>query len=178
MISAFKAFGLTGSVCLKSPPNRTDFPPNGLSWFPRTSLRLLSKDSKHRRSLIGASSQIIRDVSKSRCASCVCFLMLHRESSVKSSGILNREWAVLPDGNNSDAIPDAATAKTIFPVDLRAAIIAVHKYVLPVPPWPYTNKSTCTLSLTDLRTLSYIVRCRSFKPRKIIIFWAASASRS
>nr|GEW37366.1 hypothetical protein [Tanacetum cinerariifolium] len=33
---------------------------------------------------------------------------------VKLSGILNREWAVLPAGNNNEAIPDDATVRTIF----------------------------------------------------------------
>nr|GEY90626.1 hypothetical protein [Tanacetum cinerariifolium] len=52
---------------------------------------------------------------------------------------------VLPDGNNNAAIPEAATVRTNFSSDRRAAVIAFHRKVFPVPPWPYTNMSLCVL---------------------------------
>ncbi|KAJ0913242.1 hypothetical protein HanRHA438_Chr06g0283391 [Helianthus annuus] len=91
MMADFVAFGLTGSVCLKSPPNNTDFPPKGSHELSSISLSVLSSDSKHRLSLMGASSQIIREVSLRSCASWVFFFTSQRESSVNSRGILNLE---------------------------------------------------------------------------------------
>ena len=54
--------------------------------------------------------------------------------SVNSKGNLNLECAVLPEGSSSDAIPEEATAKTIFAYDLSVVIIVFHKKVFPVPP--------------------------------------------
>ena len=62
--------------------------------------------------------------------------MWHVENLSMDNGIRNLEWAVLPFGNNKDAIPDDATAKTISLFDLILLIIAFHKYVFPVPPCP------------------------------------------
>jgi len=42
------------------------------------------------------------------------------------NGIRNLECAVLPLGNNSDAIPEDATAKIISLFDLTFVIIAFH----------------------------------------------------
>ncbi|GJX29578.1 zinc finger, CCHC-type containing protein [Tanacetum coccineum] len=60
-----------------------------------------------------------RSVSFNNVASCVIFVTEHTEESFSSSDNLNREWAVRPDGSNSDAIPEEATASTIFPSALH-----------------------------------------------------------
>nr|GEV41664.1 hypothetical protein [Tanacetum cinerariifolium] len=62
-ISIFDAPFFTRSVCRKSPPRRTDLPPNKEDGLLTISLRLLSSASKYRQSFIWASSQIIRSVS-------------------------------------------------------------------------------------------------------------------
>jgi len=69
-----------------------------------------------------------------------------------SKGILNLECAVRPLGSSKDATPDDATASTIFFSDRNLAIIAFHKKVLPVPPWPHTKKKPAD----PLRTRSVI----------------------
>ncbi|GKC27452.1 hypothetical protein Tco_1034746 [Tanacetum coccineum] len=79
-----------------------------------------------------------------------CFFMRHIDSSSKFRGIWKRECAVLPDGNNNAAIPEAATVSMIFSSDRRALVIAFHRNVFHVPPWPYTNISFCTLHRTAL----------------------------
>ena len=76
------------------------------------------------------------DVFSINFANCVCFFIWHVENLSIDKGIRNLEWAVRPLGNNKDAIPDDATAKTISLFDLILLIIAFHKYVLPVPPCP------------------------------------------
>ncbi|GJY09509.1 hypothetical protein Tco_0377694 [Tanacetum coccineum] len=68
-------------------------------------------------------------------SSCVFFVTEQTEESFSSNGNLNREWAVRPDGSNSDAIPEEATSSTIFPSARKAYIIVFHKNVFPVPPW-------------------------------------------
>lgn len=62
-----------------------------------------------------------------------CF-MLHVESPFTSIGIANLECAVLPPGISKAAMPLDATVKTISPLDLKAAEIALQMKVLPVPP--------------------------------------------
>lgn len=128
-------FGETGSVQRKSPPRRTEMPPNGWSSQSSTSCKDLSRYSKYRRSLIGASSHMIIDVGFIKSQSNV-FFMSQEVFSVRSIGILNLECAVLPDESSNDVIPEAETARTIFPVDLKYEIIVVHKNVFPVPPFP------------------------------------------
>ncbi|PUZ75901.1 hypothetical protein GQ55_1G247100 [Panicum hallii var. hallii] len=54
-------------------------------------------------------------------------LMSHTELSSISNGILNRECAVRPFGNNKDATPEDATVNTIFLRALRYETIAFHK---------------------------------------------------
>ncbi|GJY09560.1 hypothetical protein Tco_0377745 [Tanacetum coccineum] len=56
--------------------------------------------------------------------------------SWKWQRILNREWAVRPADRSREAIPDEATAKTIFPLDRSVLVIVFQRNVLPVPPWP------------------------------------------
>ncbi|GKG06806.1 hypothetical protein Tco_0329775, partial [Tanacetum coccineum] len=49
--------------------------------------------------------------------------------SVNSKGSLNREWVVLPASKSRDAMPDEATAKTIFPWDRSELIIVLQRNV-------------------------------------------------
>ncbi|MCI03703.1 hypothetical protein A2U01_0024743, partial [Trifolium medium] len=48
--------------------------------------------------------------------------------------ILNLEWAVLPPGNNKEAIPLVATVNTIFFCARKAEARVLHIKVFPVPP--------------------------------------------
>jgi len=95
-MSSFVPPGITGKICLKSPPHKIDFPPNGLSLgkslpFVRTSRSERSNASKQHRLFIGASSYTIREViSRSRARS-VFFLISHDEVSETVRGILNLE---------------------------------------------------------------------------------------
>jgi len=109
----------TGKICLKSPPRTIGLPPNGRIAFiglcsERMSRIVVSKASKQRRCVIGASSQIIREVTCKSSASIVPLFTLHVLVSVISKGILNLECAVRPFGSSRDATPDDATASTIF----------------------------------------------------------------
>nr|GFB12289.1 hypothetical protein [Tanacetum cinerariifolium] len=49
---------------------------------------------------------------------------------VKLSGILNREWAVLPAGNNNEAIPDDAIVKTIFSSKRRTQYFVEYEFLV------------------------------------------------
>ena len=51
-----------------------------------------------------------------------------------NNGIRNLECAVLPIGNNKEAIPNDATTRTILLSDLILVIITFHRYVFPIPP--------------------------------------------
>nr|GEW26406.1 hypothetical protein [Tanacetum cinerariifolium] len=110
IISTFDAF-FTWSVCLKSQPNIMLLPPKNVCGLSNMSLRQRSRASKQRRSFIGASSQMRRSGSLSKSASWLFFFMLQVNSSCKLSGILNREWAVLPGGNNEAC--KAASSKAV-----------------------------------------------------------------
>ncbi|KAH9564066.1 hypothetical protein CY35_04G004600 [Sphagnum magellanicum] len=44
----------------------------------------------------------------------ICCVMLQVDSSCKSIGIWNLEWAVLPPRSSKDVIPDEATISTIL----------------------------------------------------------------
>ncbi|MCH91603.1 hypothetical protein A2U01_0012530, partial [Trifolium medium] len=55
------------------------------------------------------------------------------ELSKVGTGILNLEWAVLPPGKRSDAIPLEATVKTIWDCDLKDEARVLHMKVFPVP---------------------------------------------
>lgn len=111
-------FGIAGSICQKSPPKTTTFPPNGLSLFPsfwnlRISRIVLSSASKQCLCVIGASSHIISldlIISSDSGLSCVT---LQVESSLTFTGIENLEWAVLPPGISKEAMPLEATVRTI-----------------------------------------------------------------
>ncbi|CAN0915427.1 hypothetical protein LINGRAHAP2_LOCUS29125, partial [Linum grandiflorum] len=77
------------------------------------------------------------DVCSIKRASDVPFLIAHVDVWSTSIGILKRECAVTPPGNNIVAIPDEATTKAIWPRLRTFAIMQLYKKVLPVPPWPY-----------------------------------------
>jgi hypothetical protein len=147
--------GMTGYVCLKSPPITTFMPPNGLSWLLSfvnlwMSLKLLSSALKQCLLVIGASSHNIRDILLKSSARNVPCLKSQVDSLLMFSGMWNRECAVLPPGTSSAAIPLDATAKTIFPSARSDVLIAFQRNVFPVPPYPLTNislPSYCLLSV-------------------------------
>ncbi|PVH38707.1 hypothetical protein PAHAL_5G331500 [Panicum hallii] len=109
-----------------------------------------SKASKHRLCVINASSHIIREVFLIKSASVVPLLISQIAVSSRSTGILKRECAVLPPGNNNEATPEEATARTIFLADLMDVIIVVHKNVFPVPPKPETKYNAASFAITLL----------------------------
>jgi hypothetical protein len=136
----------TGKIWPKSPPRTKSLPPNGIIALPgcsseRISHKVLSRASKQCLCVIGASSHIISVDIFMSLANIVPRLTLHTPISFKSKGILNLECDVWPLGSSKEATPDDATAKTIFFSDQRCAMIAFHKNVFQVPPWPQTKKS-------------------------------------
>nr|GEV01367.1 probable receptor-like protein kinase At4g39110 [Tanacetum cinerariifolium] len=56
-------------------------------------------------------------------------LLLRRIFSVRSRGILKREWDVRPAGSNREAIPDEATASIIFPSEC-IGLMAIRIWLL------------------------------------------------
>jgi hypothetical protein len=76
-------------------------------------------------------------------ANIVPHLMLHIPVSFRSKGILNLECAVWPLGSSKEATPDDTMAGTIFFSDQGCAVIAFHKKVFPVLPWPQKNQESC-----------------------------------
>ncbi|KAG5052114.1 hypothetical protein JHK87_004312 [Glycine soja] len=58
------------------------------------------------------------------------------KSSKTGIGILNFECAVLPPGNNREAIPLEATIITILLSALSELASVFQMYVFPVPPYP------------------------------------------
>nr|GFB63572.1 hypothetical protein [Tanacetum cinerariifolium] len=85
----------------------------------------------------------------SKSASWLFSFMLQVHSSFKLSEILNREWAVLPDGKSNDAIPKDATAKTILSCKRRMHAIDFQRKVLPVPPFESLRGMSCDISFQN-----------------------------
>nr|GEU92803.1 reverse transcriptase domain-containing protein [Tanacetum cinerariifolium] len=67
-----------------------------------------------------------------RCFGSSCLM----DSSVSSRGCLNLECAMRPFGRSNEAIPDDATANTIFPCERKALITIFYMNVFSVPPRP------------------------------------------
>ncbi|CAK9227532.1 unnamed protein product [Sphagnum troendelagicum] len=101
---------------------------------------------------------MIRSALRTNSATFICCVMLQVDSSCRSIGILNLEWAVLPPGSNRDAIPDEATVSTILPCPHRRDKNVVQTNVLPVPPLPYTKNSLPSLFVTTFKIVSYALR--------------------
>ncbi|KAH9560653.1 hypothetical protein CY35_06G117800 [Sphagnum magellanicum] len=101
---------------------------------------------------------MIRSTLRTNSTTFICCVMLQVDSSCRSIGILNLEWAVLPPGSNKDAIPDEATASTILPCPRRRDRIVIQTNVLPVPPLPYTRNSLPCLFVTASKIVSYALR--------------------
>ncbi|CAK9249694.1 unnamed protein product [Sphagnum jensenii] len=101
---------------------------------------------------------MIRSALRTNSATFIYCVMLQVDSSCRSIGILNLEWAVLPPGSNRDAIPDEATASTILPCPRRRDKSVVQTNVLPVPPLPYTKNSLPSLFVKAFKIVSYALR--------------------
>ena len=126
---------MTGRICLKSSPNTTTLPPNGLcAWLDELmiSLRLLSSASKQNLCAIRASSQIISLLTFRSFANSLPRLTLQVEFCKVGTWIANFEWAVLPPSNNKDAMPFDATVKTISPFERNAEANVFHTKVFPI----------------------------------------------
>ncbi len=161
-MSSRPPFGTIGKICQKSPPRTTVFPPKiflvtSVSSNYIKSHKVRSTTSKARRCIIGASSQIIKSTLRTNLATFICYVMLQVDSSCRSIGILNLEWAVLPPRSNKDAIPDEATTSTILPCPHRRDKSVVQTNVLPVPPLPYTKNSLPSLFVTTFKIVLYAV---------------------
>ena len=114
IISRLLPFLMTGKICLKSPPKITTFPPKGLFKISSSTTLIIShivrsNASKQNFCIIGASSHIIRLASLSNLALGYCCFTLQVDCSLIFNGIQKVECAVLPPGNNRDAIPLDAT---------------------------------------------------------------------
>ncbi|CAM6023414.1 unnamed protein product [Sphagnum balticum] len=98
---------------------------------------------------------MIRSALHTNSATFICCVMLQVDSSCRSIGILNLEWAVLPPGSDRDAIPDEATITMILPCPRRWDRSVVQTNVLLVPPLPYTKNSLPSLFVTTFKIVSY-----------------------
>ncbi|CAK9871048.1 unnamed protein product [Sphagnum jensenii] len=101
---------------------------------------------------------MIRSALRTHSATFICCVMLQVDSSCRSIGILNLEWAVLSPKSNKDAIPDEATISTILPCPRTQDISVVQTNVLPIPPLPYTKNSLPSLFITTFKIVSYALR--------------------
>ncbi|KAH8944967.1 hypothetical protein BDL97_12G014900 [Sphagnum fallax] len=101
---------------------------------------------------------MIRSALRTNSTTFICCVMLQVDSSWRSIGILNLEWAVLPPGSNKDAIPDEATASTILPCPRRHDKSVLQTNVLPIPPLPYIKNSLPSLFLPAFKIVSYALR--------------------
>ncbi len=162
-MSSRPPLGIIGRICKKSPPRTTVFPPKIFlitcaSSNCIKSCKARSTISKAQRCIIGASSQMIRSSLRTNSATFICCVMLQVDSSCRSIGILNLEWAVLPPRNSKDAIPDEAIASTILPCPRRRDISVVQTNVLLIPPLPYTKNNLPSLFVTTFKIDSYALR--------------------
>ncbi len=138
--------GTTGKICQKSPPRTIVFPPKIFSVAYASSNCIKSRKvrsitSKDRRCIIDASSQMIKLALRTNSTTFIYCVMLQVDSSCKSIGILNLDWAILPPRSNKDVIPDEATTSTILPCPRRRDRSVIQTNVLPVSPLPYTKYS-------------------------------------
>ncbi|CAK9235701.1 unnamed protein product [Sphagnum troendelagicum] len=101
---------------------------------------------------------MIRSALRTNLAIFICCVMLQVDSSCRSIGILNLEWAVLSPRSNKDTILDEATVSTILPCPRRRDRNVVQTNVLPVPPLPYTKNSLPSLFVTTFKIVSYALR--------------------
>lgn len=149
MICVLVPFSITGRIWRMWPPSTITLAPNGLflkhSWcLLIISLSDRSKASKHRLSVISASSHRISDVSIIKSANWDPRLMSYIEVSSISNHILNLECAVLPFGNNKAATPEDATVRTIFflPLDMRL-LYSIRMFFLFLHIWIQNKKLNC-----------------------------------
>jgi len=162
-MSSRPALGTTGKICQKSPPRTMVFPPKIFSIACASSnciksRRVRSTASKARQCIIDASSQMIISALCTNSATFIYCVMLQVDSSCRSIGILNLEWAVLPPESNKDAIPDEATASTILLCPCRWYRSVAQTNVLLVPPLPYIKNSLPSLFVTAFKIISYALR--------------------
>ncbi len=163
-MSSHPPLGTTSKICQKSPPRTTIFPPKIFSVASASSnciksCKVRSTASKARRCIIGASSQMMRSTLRTNSATFrICCVMLQVQSSCRSIGILNLEWAILSPKSNKDAIPDEATISTILPCPHKRDRSVVQTNVLSVPPLPYTKNSLPSLFVTAFKIVSYALR--------------------
>ncbi len=159
-MSSRPPLGTISRICQKSPLRTTVFPPKiflvaSASSNCIKSWKVWSTTSKVRQCIIGASSQMIRSTLRTNSATFICYVMLQVDSSCRSIGILNLEWAVLLPRSSKDAIPNEATTSTILPCPRRWDKNVVKTNVLPVPPLPYTKNSLPSLFVTTFKIDSY-----------------------
>ena len=83
------------------------------------------------------------------------------ELSNVGTRIENLECAVLPLGNNNEAIPLEAIVKTISPFEHNAETNVFHKKVFPLPPYPYKKKIPPVYLLTTFMIELKIFVCSS-----------------
>jgi len=150
----------------KSPPKTTVFPPKIFSVAYASSnciksCRVRSTASKVRQCIIGASSQMIRSALRTNLATFIYCVMLQVDSSCRSIGILNLEWMVLSPRSKKDAVPDEATASTIFPCPCRRDRNVVQTNVLSIPPLPYTKNNLPSLFVMTFKIVLYALRWSS-----------------
>jgi hypothetical protein len=139
-----KAPGTTGIICLMSPLNTIRAPPNRRGFF----LRSFSNLSMHSISLLWSiptssmiNTSVLATVSPRKLLADISevFHPFTIRSSL-STGIPNREWAVVPPLSQVAALPVDAHALTEIPLALHISINTFIVWVFPVPPSPDRTK--------------------------------------
>ncbi len=152
--------GTIGRICRKSPPRTMVFPPKIFSVAYASSnciksRRVRSTALKAQQCIIGASSQMVKSTLCINSATFICCVMLQVDSSCRSIGIWNLEWAILLPKSRKDAFLDEATTSTILPCPRRHDRSVVQTNILPIPPLPYTNNCLPSLFVTTFKIVSY-----------------------
>mmetsp|Transcript_50559 Transcript_50559/g.139967 ORF Transcript_50559/g.139967 Transcript_50559/m.139967 type:complete len:241 (+) Transcript_50559:44-766(+) len=141
-----------GRVCRKSPASTIVLPPNG-RFESIKSRNVLSRASRWNLFPIAASSQKMALHRRSSLAKSVCAEMLSVWSAAGCRrSHLKREWNVRPNSSRMAAIPDEATASTMWPLARSAERMVLNVYVLPVPPGASKNIRRPFGSLTAAST--------------------------
>ncbi|KAH8963701.1 hypothetical protein BDL97_04G027200 [Sphagnum fallax] len=101
---------------------------------------------------------MIRSALHTNLATFIYCVMLQVDSSCRSIEILNLEWTILSPRSKKDAIPDEATASTIFPCSCRRDRNVVQTNVLSIPPLPYTKNNLPSLFVMTFKIILYVLR--------------------
>ena len=151
-ICSGEPFGMTGSVCWKSPPIIRVTPPKG-SLLSLRSWKVRSRASMASQRCGTISSHRMHFTTHIKSARKLFFAIQQTDSNDRSIGILNIECAICPPGSSRAAMLEEAVQRTMVP-SLRSLLqMTLYKNVLPLPPCPLIMNIPLVLFSTDCRIL-------------------------